>query len=60
LIALPQRSDLIDRSSASHFAEVLEENRNRLHPVAVAIDHRVLQPGVDLFGSTAHGHGSFR
>ena len=60
VIALPERSDLVDGFSAAHFAQVFEKHRHRLQPVAVTIDHWVFQAVVYLCGAILHGQGSGR
>src|SRR5262249_26409290 len=55
-VAAPERPDLIDGLGTGHLAEILEEDRDRLHPVAVTVDHRVLQPGAYLRRSMLDGH----
>ena len=42
--ALPERSHPVDRLSAAHFTQVLEKDRHRFQPVAVAVDHGVFRP----------------
>jgi hypothetical protein len=44
--------------SAAHFAQVLEKDRHRFQPVAVAVDHGMFQAGVYLCGAIDHRHGS--
>jgi hypothetical protein len=58
--ALPECSHPIDRWSAAYFAQVLEKDRHRFQPVAVAVDHRVFQAGVYFSGAIFHRHGSSR
>lgn len=59
MISLPQCSHPVDGLSAAHFAQVLEKDRHRFQPVAVAVDHGMLQAGVYLCGVLHHRHGSF-
>jgi hypothetical protein len=56
--ALPERSHPVDRLSAAHFTQVLEKDRHRFQPVAVAVDHGVFQAGVYFSGAITHRHGS--
>ena len=51
VIALPERSNAVDRLSAAHFAQVFEKDRHRFQPVAVAVDHGMFQAGVYLRGA---------
>src|SRR5215212_10563004 len=55
LARAPDRPHLVDRCKAAHIAQILEENRDRLHPVSVAIDHGVIQSRTDLCRSMRHG-----
>jgi hypothetical protein len=58
--ALPERSHPVDRWSAAHVTQVLEKDRHRFQPVAVAVDHGVFQAGVYFSGAITHRHGSSR
>lgn len=60
VVAMPQRADFIDARRAADFAQVFQKDRDRLHPVSVAVDDRVFQPGAYLCCAIAHGHCSFR
>jgi hypothetical protein len=56
---MPDLSDLVDRFRAAHFAQILKEDRNRLHPMTVAVNHWMLQAVMDLFSSIFHDHCSY-
>src|SRR6476620_3271971 len=43
IACLPERSHLIDGFCATHLSEVFEEDRNRLDPMAVAVDDGMFQ-----------------
>jgi hypothetical protein len=58
--ALPERPHPIDRWSAARFTQVVEKDRHRLQPVAVAVDHGVFQAGAYFSGAIFHRHGSSR
>src|SRR4030095_6975435 len=60
VIALPERSHPVDRLSAAHFTQVLEKDRRRFQPVAVAVDHWMFEAGVYFSGAIFHRHGSSR
>jgi hypothetical protein len=51
---VPERSHLIDAFCATGFSEVFEKNRNRLDPMAVAIDDRMFQMIMYLCGAFFH------
>ena len=58
VVALPERSHPVDRLSAAHFTQLLEKDRHRFQPVAVAIDHQMFEAGVYFSGAIFHRHGS--
>ena len=39
VVPTPQRAHLVDRAGTAHVAQIVEEDRDRLEPMAVAIDH---------------------
>jgi len=43
---------------AADFVQVLEKDRHRFQPVAVAVDHGVFEAGVYFSGAIFHRHGS--
>src|SRR5215470_9557110 len=55
---MPQWSHPVDRLSAAHFTQILEKDRHRFQPVAVAVDHGVLEAGLYFSGAIFHRHGS--
>jgi hypothetical protein len=52
---VPERSHLIDAFCATGFSEVFEKNRNRLDPMAVAIDDGMFQMIMYLCSAFFHG-----
>src|SRR6185295_4603805 len=55
LVPAPQRAHLVDRARTARVAQTVEEDRDRLEPMAVAIDHGVPELRPDVRWGTLHG-----